>query len=219
MVNAQEWLENNYPNKETRRIYINQELKGVLDCSEYKNLQEIFISTSVDSSKFEIKKGSYEYDEEINETTIISCIPAQTWLDKSYPKNGTCVRKNNNDNFGETREEITLLDIESKGLEGELDLSDFVNLKGLYCYNNCLTNLNISNCPKLEHISCFNNQLTTLDLSNLSNLEQLKQLDYFYNHLTQIIYPPNLEKINNWIENRQQQSPCLWLDHFLKRHP
>ncbi|CAG8541877.1 311_t:CDS:2 [Cetraspora pellucida] len=60
--NAQEWLENNYPDKEKYipSIYINQQLEGVLDCREYKRLEYIFISTSVDRSKFEIKGGSYE---------------------------------------------------------------------------------------------------------------------------------------------------------------
>ena len=61
-MQAQTWLDQNYPDKEEAKvIYLNQQLEGVLDCQEYKRLKKIFISTSVDSSKFEIRGGSY-YD-------------------------------------------------------------------------------------------------------------------------------------------------------------
>ncbi|CAG8628136.1 6476_t:CDS:2, partial [Ambispora gerdemannii] len=154
---------------------------GVLDCSEYKDLRYIFISNSVDSSKLEIKGGSYYYGEE--KTKIIPCQSAQTYLQQNYPPNGTCQRKNesydnlnttdNIDNFGKTRAEITKLDIKEKGLEGNCDLTDFKNLERLYCSTNCLTNLNLTNCQQLKKIECYDNQLTTLDLSNCQQLEKL----------------------------------------------
>ncbi|KLL04904.1 MAG: hypothetical protein MRERV_9c028 [Mycoplasmataceae bacterium RV_VA103A] len=81
MVKAQEWLEKYYSDKKTRSIYINQQLERVLDCREYKDLWYIFISTSVDSSKFEIKGGSY-YGKK---TQIIPCIPAQEYINQKYP--------------------------------------------------------------------------------------------------------------------------------------
>ncbi|CFW92820.1 putative Non-specific protein-tyrosine kinase [endosymbiont DhMRE of Dentiscutata heterogama] len=193
MVNAQEWLEKYYPDKKTKNIYLNQQLEGVLDCSEYKNLYTIFISTSVDRSKLEIKGGSY-YG---RETKIIPCILAQEYINQEYPKNGTCVRKNESydtDNFGKTRKEITKLWISEKALEGELDLADFKNLEVLWCSDNCLTNLNVNDCKKLGRIECFNNQLTTLNLSNLKELEKLK---CFNNYLTQIPYLPYPEKITS----------------------
>lgn len=163
MVKAQEWLEKYYSDKETERIYINQQLEGVLDCSEYKKLERIFISIQVDKSKFEIKKGSYRKKEsfisensekeKIKETKIIPRIPAQTYLDQNYPKNGTCIIRKNEDerfnNFGKTRKETRWLNINDKGLEGELDLSDFENLEVLTCSDNFLTNLNLNNCKKL----------------------------------------------------------------------
>ena len=50
MVNAQEWLEKNYLDKEeTYNIYINQQLEGVLDCREYKNLRYITLPIINDS--------------------------------------------------------------------------------------------------------------------------------------------------------------------------
>jgi len=153
----------------------------VLDCSKYKKLCKIFIFTSVDSNKFEIIKGSCkDYHGRKYETQIIPCSLAQEYLDKKYPK--------------EKREKITRLNIDEKGLEEDLDLSDSVNLEVLYCYNNHLTNLNLNNCQKLKKVSCFNNQLTTL---NLSNCEQLEELDCSNNYLTQLPHIPNPEKITS----------------------
>ncbi|CAJ0629806.1 15413_t:CDS:2, partial [Entrophospora sp. SA101] len=165
--------EQNYPDKEkTKIIYLNQQLTGVLDCQGYNNLKYIVISTSVDSSKFEIKEGSYRYRK------IKTCQPAQTYLDENYPKNGTCQIKDESkdvDNFGKTRAEITELVIDQKGLEGNLDLTDFLNLE-------------------LERLKCADNKLTRLDLSDLKKLEKLYCHD---NYLTQIIYPTNPEKITS----------------------
>jgi serine/threonine protein kinase len=204
-MKTQEWLDQNYPDKWTKTIYLNQQLEGVLDCSEYKNLWYIFISSAVDSGKLEIKGGSYkEYEkreQKIKETQIIPCLPAQTWLDQNYRKNGTCIRKEKNWNsnelenhwdFGKTRAEITRLDIREKGLEGNCDLSDFKNCEKLDCSNNYLTNLEVNNCGKLKEINCKNNQLITLNLSNLAELETLLCSN---NYLTQIVYPSNPEKI------------------------
>ncbi|CAG8456688.1 7228_t:CDS:2 [Scutellospora calospora] len=142
----QEWLKKYYPDKGTERIDINQQLEGVLDCREYKNLYRIFISTSVDRSKFEIKGGSYEdwRDKETKETKITPCILAQEYINQNYPKNGTCVRIRDgetHEDFGKIREEIKELDIREKALEGELDLSDFKNLEILKCSDNYLTQI------------------------------------------------------------------------------
>ncbi|CAH1767124.1 1428_t:CDS:2 [Entrophospora sp. SA101] len=159
----------------TRIIYLNQQLTGVLDCQEYKDLIFIFISTSVDSSKLEIKGGSWSDGEE---TQIILCQLAETYLNQNYPQNGTCQIENEGyelDNFGKTRAEIKKLDISGRGLEGNLDLSDFPNLEYLDCSDNCLTNLNLTNCQKLKTIRCYINQLTTLNLKYLP-----ASLKYFY---------------------------------------
>lgn len=42
MVNTQEWLEQNYPNKKTRTIYLNQQLE-----TEYQNLTQEYKSCEV----------------------------------------------------------------------------------------------------------------------------------------------------------------------------
>ncbi|CAG8700695.1 21165_t:CDS:2, partial [Racocetra persica] len=52
------------------------------------------------------------------------------------------------------------------------NLSDFVNLEELVCYDNELTSLNLNNCTKLREIRCSDNQLTNLD-----DMGKLKELD------------------------------------------
>jgi Leucine-rich repeat (LRR) protein len=52
-------------------------------------------------------------------------------------------------------------------------LDKLVNLKGLYCSYNELTELDLSNLVNLKDLFCGNNKLTELDLSNLVNLQWL----------------------------------------------
>ncbi|CAG8456740.1 5754_t:CDS:10, partial [Racocetra fulgida] len=87
-----------------------------------------------------------------------------TYSDENYPPEGTC----------------------------HLDLSDFIDLKELKCYQNKLTSLKLINCQKLEKIDCFGNQLTSLDVSNCSNLIEIL---CFYNKLANITLPPNLTNL------------------------
>jgi Leucine-rich repeat (LRR) protein len=75
---------------------------------------------------------------------------------------------------------VTKVNIYDSGLEGTLDLSDFVNLKILICYHNYLTYLNIKKCQKLEVIECASN-LIEADLNIFSHLINLKKLDLGFN--------------------------------------
>ncbi|CAG8453461.1 3903_t:CDS:2 [Ambispora gerdemannii] len=81
---------------------------------------------------------------------------AQKYVDKYYSK----------DSKG--------LEIRNKGLEGDLNLSDFVNLEELDCSENKLSGLKISNCPKLKTIQCNGNKLTKLNLVNCPEVSELK---------------------------------------------
>jgi len=69
-------------------------------------------------------------------------VNAQEWLDKNYPK--------------KERKDFTKLEINDKNLEGDLNLSDFVNLKKLDCSSNQLTDLNL-NYEKLTYLDISNN--------------------------------------------------------------
>src|SRR3954452_2275495 len=62
------------------------------------------------------------------------------------------------------RKEITKLGIGVKNLQGNLDLSDFVNLEELSCGNNKLTALNLDKCLKLKIINCEDNRLAELKI-------------------------------------------------------
>ncbi|CAJ0758717.1 15413_t:CDS:2 [Entrophospora sp. SA101] len=109
-------------------------------------------------------------------------VNAQEYLNSNYPK--------------EERESITKLELNNRELEGHLDLSDFTKLEELYCYDNQLTSLVISNCSKLITLDCSTNELTTLDLSK--NLE-LKNLNCYSNKLEESVFclPSNKEKLNS----------------------
>jgi len=61
-------------------------------------------------------------------------------LDKKYPK--------------EQRTRIRELDIRCQDLEGSLKLEGFINLEELNCYNNPISNLDLSNCCNLREIEC-----------------------------------------------------------------
>jgi len=86
-------------------------------------------------------------------------INAQEWLNKKYP---TGQRKN-----------IVELNLNKEKLEGELDLSDFVNLKILNCSNNKLSELNVGSCLELEELTCNSNEIVKLDLSQQKKLIEL----------------------------------------------
>ena len=55
-----------------------------------------------------------------------------------------------------------------------LDLSQNGKLCSVYCYNNKIEEINVSNCEKLLQLICYNNQLTNLDLSNCKDIGYLK---------------------------------------------
>ncbi|CAI2176780.1 14953_t:CDS:2 [Funneliformis geosporum] len=77
---------------------------------------------------------------------------AQGFLDQYYPKNGVCLSDSGYNNKGKKRSEITQLDISKKKLIGDLDLSDFVNLRRLACNSNQLTRLFLSQNSNLEEL-------------------------------------------------------------------
>ncbi|WP_211204022.1 leucine-rich repeat domain-containing protein [Chloroherpeton thalassium] len=59
-----------------------------------------------------------------------------------------------------------------------LNLSQSPKLQTIYCYNNKLDSLNVAGADALEHLYCYNNYLTKLDVSGMSHLKSL----YCYNN-------------------------------------
>ncbi len=68
-------------------------------------------------------------------------------------------------------------------LLSQIDISQNTNLKYLSCYNNQLTQLNVSQNTNLEKLYCSDNQLTVLDISQNTNLTYL---NCYNNQLTQL---------------------------------
>ena len=78
------------------------------------------------------------------------------WFDKD--KNGTL--------SPEERYAVTEIDVHEKGITSLKGIEFFPNLKKLYCADNNLTSLDVSQNTALEHLDCDNNQLTSLQLDN-----------------------------------------------------
>lgn len=60
---------------------------------------------------------------------------------------------------------------EGKGIQSLAGVEVFVNLQGLWCKDNQLTSLNISNLKELRGLWCSGNKLTSLDLTSNTKLE------------------------------------------------
>ena len=63
---------------------------------------------------------------------------ARLWLNQNYPQ--------------DQRNQIRYLEINGKGLVGSLDLTDFVNLEELYCYDNPFIKFDFYNKYLINHL-------------------------------------------------------------------
>ena len=61
---------------------------------------------------------------------------------------------------------ITYLYISNRGISDLTGIEDFISLRGLFCYSNQLTFLDLSNNSQLFEVSCGSNLLTSLDIRN-----------------------------------------------------
>ena len=78
----------------------------------------------------------------------------------------------------------------NKKLGGDLDLSDFSEIRFIRCEYNGLTTIDVTGCTGLLYFDCFNNNFTSLDVSTNINLEWiccrwqnevLKEIDLTHN--------------------------------------
>ncbi|BDD06564.1 T9SS type A sorting domain-containing protein [Aureibacter tunicatorum] len=105
---------------------------------------------------------------------------------------------------------ISSINLSNKGIKDLTGIEDFESLNVLYCKNNELTSLNLSNNTNLTDLYCSNNQLTSL---NLSNNDKLKVLQSDSNQLACIYVANNtiaqlanndeavIEGGSDWIED------------------
>ncbi len=78
---------------------------------------------------------------------------------------------------------LTSLNVSGKNISDLTGIEDFVALETLYCLNNQLTSLNVSNNTSLVDLRCYSNNLTSLDVTNNS---ALTLLHCYYNDLTSL---------------------------------
>ena len=102
-----------------------------------------------------------------------------------------------------------------------LNISQNVQLEELHCNDNQLTELNVSQNIALETIACGNNQLIQLNVSpNLA----LKALYIYYNHLTELNVSDNIDLIflhcnNNQLTNLDLRNGSYELEVFADNNP
>ena len=97
-----------------------------------------------------------------------------------------------NDNYVYTSRisDITQLNVQSNEISDLTGIEDFAALQKLYCYDNLLTSLDVTQNTNLEELYCYANQLTGLDVSQ--NVALIK-LEVYANQLTSL----NIQNGNN----------------------
>ncbi|MEG7979063.1 MAG: hypothetical protein NY202_04095 [Mollicutes bacterium UO1] len=96
------------------------------------------------------------------------------------------------------KERIRFLDLSNRELVGEMNLSEFKNLKSINASNNKLENLDflnsLPNKDKIEKINCWGNVIKEIDLAEiLTNFPNLKWLNCESNPLS----AKNLNKLTS----------------------
>ncbi|CAG8466579.1 46056_t:CDS:10, partial [Gigaspora margarita] len=151
---------------------INSGLEYLSDSIEIFNC---FASDELGKKSKEIEQELRKYGEPSNDAGL-----ELRELDfATYLKNNNCNLSEVNIEESREKVETRKLDISNKGLERNLDLTDFVNLEELNCSDNELTKINLNNNKKLVNLYCKNNKLTNL---NLSSCESLQVLHAYNNH-------------------------------------
>ena len=80
-------------------------------------------------------------------------------------------------------QQVSVLYVSTSIISNLIGISDFINLRELYCFHNQITSLNLSSNLELRILNCLGNQITSLNLN--SNLE-LRSLTCYENQLTSL---------------------------------
>ena len=109
---------------------------------------------------------------------------------------------------------VTEIDVGKKNISSLVGIQFFPNLEKLYCYDNQLTELDVSKNTALVYLDCYGNKLTSLDVSKNTNLIRLS---CFENQLTELDVRQNaaLEYLycyeNQLTELDVSRNPALWI--------
>jgi len=159
-------------------------------------------------------------------------VNATEWINQNYPENGVCRNKDDIENYGKRREEITDLDVSNKNLEGALGKTDsrgWTSLRKINASFNKLLDgeLGSDNWLVIEEIILSHNQIGTggylwgdhlflqlkklnlsnnfIELTDLSKAPRLTHLDISGNFLTELDLHNNI----NLKELRCLNNPLL----------
>ena len=146
------------------------------DVSEEKTKEE-------DDSQKDDKKENEEQDSEENESEeLIDDLadPNQDSIEineTNFPDEAfrsyvsTYVDKDHNTRLSkEERDDVTTVFVNNQQVASLKGIEFFSNLKELYCDNNQITELDLSNNPELELLQCKNNKLTNLNMNGCTKL-------------------------------------------------
>lgn len=131
--------------------------------------------TTEDSGK--TAQCEVKFVEVIDNRDFIKAVGTQ--CDWTVEENGTVKLTPENKN---KMSQVGMLNINNQGLSDLSDIKYFTNLVSLYCRENQLSVLDVSENSSLECLNCAGNQLTELNLGSLNN--KLKRLFCHLNRLT-----------------------------------
>lgn len=95
---------------------------------------------------------------------------------------------------------VTAINVQGKGIQDLTGIEAFVNITHLYCSNNLLTTLDLSQNTLLEYLYCSDNQLVSL---NVSQCTELLNLFCGFNSLTSLDVSQNTELRELGVSNNQ----------------
>ena len=147
------WKDHNFTSQEARSWLEIGLDKNDAEFANYLRLKNVQLGSDLNLKELRLELDSWEEESKL----------VQGYLDRNYPKN--------------QRKEIKKIDIALKNFSGSLDLSDFINLEELNCYDNQLTSLKLANPNRIKWINVENNYLT--DLSFLKDLDSEKMTDLY----------------------------------------
>ena len=99
---------------------------------------------------------------------------------------------------------VISLIIDNKNISDLTGIEDFTALTYLYCYDNQLTSINVTQNTALEYLQCSDNQLTSIDVTQNTALEYLNCDD---NQLTSLDVTQNTALVS--LSCDQNQLICL----------
>lgn len=142
----------------------------------------------------------------INISSQIVTIPDANF--KEYLVNNSEINSNGDDEIQVSEAEAFdgLMQCVSKDINSLVGIEAFINLDDLRCFNNNITELDLSKNLKLRRLSCYTNKITSLDISMLANLEYLNA---HTNLLTEIDIKANDQLTDLYLQNNEISSMDL----------